>query len=214
MTNQLLAQKFLLILSLCFSFNILAGDNTQLFRAIENNNRSAVTKYLEQGMSPNALNLQGYTPLMMAIRNESLPMAELFLEAGADAKLRNKYNETAIMLASYHGQTEIVKELYVHGAAIDHTGWNPLLYAATNGHDETINLLLVMGADINAASDNGATALMMAVRGYHPKTVQLLLDEGADPDVQNKAGDTALDWALKRNHQALAKLLKQYSQHE
>jgi len=214
MKNQSFSQKFLLIVSLCFSFNIFAGDNTQLFRAIENNNRSAVTKYLEQGISPNVFSRHGYTPLMMAIRNESLPMAELFLEAGADAKIRNKYDETAIMLASYHGQTEIVKKLYVHGAAIDHAGWNPLLYAATNGHDETINLLLTMGADINAAADNGTTALMMAVRGHHPKTVQLLLDEGADPDAQNKAGDTALDWALKRNHQALAKLLKEHSQNE
>ncbi len=200
--------------SLFFSCNVLAEDNFQLFRAIESNNRSTVSKYLEQGISPDVLSRQGYTPLMMAIRNESLPMVELFLEAGADAKIRNKYDETAIMLASYHGQTEIVKKLYVHGAAIDHEGWNPLLYAATNGHNETIALLLTMGADVNATADSGATALMMAVRGYHPKTVQLLLDEGADPGARNKAGDTALDWALKRNHQALAKLIKQHSQHE
>lgn len=203
-----------LFLMLCFSFNAIAGDINKLFRAIENNNRSTVTKYLEQGINPNTLDRHGYTPLMMAIRNESLPMAELILGAGADTKIRNQYNETAIMLASYHGQTEIVKQLYLHGAAIDHAGWNPLLYAATNGHYETIRFLLSMGADINAAADNGTTALMMAVRGHHPKTVRLLLEKGANPDIQNDAGDTALDWALKRNHQALAKLLKQHGQHE
>ena len=213
MNKQSFSQKFLLILGLCFSFNIYSGDNDQLFRAIENNNRSTVAKYLEQGISPNTLNRHGYTPLMMAIRNESLPMAELFLQAGADTKIRNKYDETAIMLASYHGQTEIVKQLYVHGAAIDHAGWSPLLYAATNGHQETVALLLSMGADVNATADNGTTALMMAVRGHYPKTVQLLLDHGAKPDAQNDAGDTALDWALKRNHQALAKLLKQHIKH-
>ena len=211
MIKQLHLWIFLL---LCLTFNAVAEDTYKLFRAIENNNRSTVTKFFKQGVSPNALNQHGYTPLMMAIRNESLPMAELILSAGADAKIRNKYNETAIMLASYHGQTEIVKQLYVHGAAIDHAGWNPLLYAATSGHHETITFLLSMGADINAVADNGTTALMMAVRGYHPKSVQLLLEKGANPDVQNDAGDTALDWALNRNHQVLAKLLKQHSQHE
>lgn len=109
-------------LLLCLAFNAVAGDIHKLFRAIENNNLSTVTKYLEQGVNPNALNRNGYTPLMMAIRNESLPMAELILGAGADAKIRNKYNETAMMLASFHGQTEIVKQLYMHGAVIDHAG--------------------------------------------------------------------------------------------
>lgn len=49
--------------------------------------------------------------------------------------LRNRYGETAIMLASYDGLYNIVEKFYVKGAEIRCDGWNPLLYAAaTNGY--------------------------------------------------------------------------------
>lgn len=147
---------------------------------------------------------------MVAAQTSNLKLAQSLIDAGANLNIRNKFGETAIMLASYQGQTEMVKQLYLKGAEINHGGWNPLLYAASGGHVETIRLLLNAEVDINSTSDNGTTALMMAVRGNHSDAVSLLLHNGADPSIKNEQGDNALNWAEKRDHQAIVKLLKSH----
>ena len=145
---------------------------------------------------------------MVAAKTGNLKLAQFLIDAGAKLNIRNRLGETAIMLASYQGQTEMVKQFYIKGAEINHSGWNPLLYAASGGHVDTIRLLLNAEADMNATSDNGTTALMMAVRGNHLDAVALLLHNGSDPGIKNEQGDNALNWAEKRDHQDIAKLLK------
>ena len=191
-------------------FNGLAGIQDDFFRAVDKGQVSQLSKLLKKGANPDIPNTEGYTPLMMAARTSHLELAQLLIEAGADLNIRNKYGETAIMLASYHGQTEMVRQLYVKGAEINHKGWNPLLYAASGGHSDTIRLLLTAEANINSTSDNGTTALMMAVRGNHFDAVSLLLNSGADPDIKNEHGDNALNWAEKRNYPNIVKLLKSH----
>jgi ankyrin repeat protein len=70
-----------------------------------------------------------------------------------------------------------------------------LHYAAANGNDDIVKLLLDHDAYIDAGSPNGTTPLMMASRGGHVSTVKLLLDSGADLNVKNQLGLTALDFA-------------------
>jgi ankyrin repeat protein len=112
------------------------------------------------------------------------------------------------MLASYNGLYDIVEKLYVKGAEIKHDGWNPLLYAATNGHTRIIQLLLDGGVPVNSASPNGTTPLMMAARGNHTDAVNVLLKNGADPNLRNDSGKTAVAFALGRNHSQAAELLR------
>ena len=145
---------------------------------------------------------------MIAVRHKNIPLVDLLINAGAKLNLRNRYGETAIMLASYKGLGDIVEKLYVKGAEINHKGWNPLLYAATGGHAKIIQLLLDGGVRINSTSDNGTTALMMAARGNHPEAVKVLLKNGADPNIRNEGGGTALQWALAKNREEVAELLK------
>lgn len=195
---------------LFFSLDASADIQKDLIWAIEKGNLHDVSKLLKKGADPDTPNQQGYTPLMMAAQTQNPKLANLLIDAGADVHIRNQYGETAIMLASYHGQTEMVRQFYVKGAEINHSGWNPLLYAATGGHLDTIRLLLSGGADINATSDNGTTALMMAVRGNHLNAVTLLLNLGADPTIKNEHGDNALAWAQKRDHHDIVKFLQNH----
>jgi len=58
-----------------------------------------------------------------------------------------------------------------------------LRIAAENGNVEMIELLLDIGASINAVDNSGATALRLASRLGRVKAVQYLLRRGADPDV-------------------------------
>ena len=52
--------------------------------------------------------------------------------------------------------------------------------------------LLAKGADVNAKSDKGATALMAASKIGHGKVVQAVLAEGADVMAKSNEGRTAL----------------------
>jgi ankyrin repeat protein len=113
-----------------------------------------------------------------------------------------------MMLAALNGHVGIAKALRVKGAGVDGSGWTPLIYAATGGHDDIVRWLLGEGADVNAASPNGTTALMMAVRENRYSTAILLIARGANVNHRNENGASALDWAKRANDQAMIERLK------
>lgn len=67
-----------------------------------------------------------------------------------------------------------------------------LLDEALDGNTQQVRLALENGADVNAAQDEGRTALMMAAFNGHGKIVELLLDRGAKVDSRDILGRTAL----------------------
>jgi ankyrin repeat protein len=198
----------ILAVNLCLLPPAVAGVYEDLRWAAEDNNTGDVAKLLARGADPNTPDEQGNTLLMIAIRHKNAELADLLIKAGARLNLRNRYGETAIMLASLHGLRDIVEKLYIKGAEIKHTGWNPLIYAATGGHPQIIQLLVEGGVPIDSTSENGTTALMMAARGNHLEAARVLLKNGANPNLKNDWGKTALEWALNKNYKEVAELLK------
>ena len=67
-------------------------------------------------------------------------------------------------------------------------GSTPLHWAATGGHKDVVMLLLANGAEVNARSDNGDTALHNA--RDHEQVAELLLAHGAEVDAKNNEGKT------------------------
>ena len=72
----------------------------------------------------------------------------------------------------------------VHAAADD----PPLVAAAEAGDTGAVRNLLAAGADVDAASVDGATALHWAVHRDLPALVRLLVDSGADVSATNRYG--------------------------
>ncbi|KAM6034187.1 LOW QUALITY PROTEIN: NAD-capped RNA hydrolase NUDT12 [Chlamydotis macqueenii] len=60
---------------------------------------------------------------------------------------------------------------------------------------------------VNAAADNGWTALMYGARNGHLEVVQILLEEGCDRSIVNKSRQTALDIAKFWGYRHIANLL-------
>ncbi|XP_061874451.1 NAD-capped RNA hydrolase NUDT12 isoform X2 [Colius striatus] len=60
---------------------------------------------------------------------------------------------------------------------------------------------------VNAATDNGWTALMYGARNGHLEVVQVLLEEGCDRSIVNKSRQTALDIAKFWGYKHIANLL-------
>ena len=71
-----------------------------------------------------------------------------------------------------------------HAAADD----PPLVAAAEAGDEGAVRRLLAAGADVDAASVDGATALHWAVHRDLPELVRLLVDAGGDVSVSNRYG--------------------------
>jgi ankyrin repeat protein len=90
----------------------------------------------------------------------------------------------ALVYASQAGKAPVVRTLLAAGADPNargaHRGEKPLLVAASNGHIEAVRALLEGGADVDAESRNGATALGVAVLGSYTDVIELLLSAGAD----------------------------------
>jgi ankyrin repeat protein len=175
-----------------------ASSLDSLVKAVKFDDVSAVQKALAHGADPNATDDQGMPLIVLAAREKSDKVAKaLMANAKTDVEKLDAAGENAMMLAALNGDTALVKALIDKGAEVNKKGWAPLHYAAANGHDDIVQLLLDHSAYIDAGSPNGTTPLMMAARGNHLSTVKVLLDAGADSHVKNQIGMTALDFAKR-----------------
>ena len=70
--------------------------------------------------------------------------------------------------------------------------------AARVGYTDAVDLLLQLGARVDATNKMGETALIMAVQQRQLDSVKLLLAKGADPDKKDAAaGYSARDYAKR-----------------
>ncbi|RYP62481.1 hypothetical protein DL771_009725 [Monosporascus sp. 5C6A] len=119
---------------------------------------------------------------------------------------------TGLHLAAYFGVKKAVEALLhknVDADSKDNYGRTPLLWAAENGHEAIIKLLLDTGeVDADTKDHSSRTPLWWAVENGNKAIVKLLLDTGkVDADAKNKYGETPLLWAAARGHKAIVKLL-------
>ena len=82
-----------------------------------------------------------------------------------------------------------------------------LIRAAADGDVGAVRDQLGAGADINARTPAGQTALIRAAFFGHADVVRLLLEAGADVRVRDTLGLTAAEWAARKGHDDLARLL-------
>ena len=88
-------------------------------------------------------------------------------------------------------------------------GLTPLAWAAGNGYDAIVNLLLTkdnVDTDLKG-SQYDQTPLSWAAKNGHKDMVELLLKTGkVDADSKSKSGRTPLWWAAVMGHEAVVKL--------
>jgi len=106
---------------------------------------------------------------------------------------------------------EIVNEFLQAGMDVnsrDDFGTPMLNIACRNDNFEFVKMLLDLGADLNAISeDRGYTAVMDAVWRGNEKITKYLISKGADLNTINKEGQCNLVLAVGANRESLVKLL-------
>jgi uncharacterized protein len=146
-----------------------------------NPNAQLLTPTLARAHTPGESTLaEGSTPLMRAAKNGDAAAMHLLLDHGADPSLAQKNHTTALMLAAGLGRGQGV-------FAKDYATEKELL--------EAVKVLVERGVDVNAANDNGQTAMHFAVRASDD-IVRYLAAHGAGLDIKDKRGHTPIDVAM------------------
>lgn len=86
----------------------------------------------------------------------------------------------------------------------------PLIQAAMEGKQTEVEKLIAEGADLNAKTPGGLTALHWAVIRGHFGIVKTLVEKKADLTVKTPSGMTPLDEALVRGRLNVVKLLDEH----
>jgi ankyrin repeat protein len=143
---------------------------------------------------------EGSTPFMRAAKSGDVTVMRLLLAAGADPKLTQPNQATALMLAAGLGWRD----------------GSPAAPAYDQGSEEdaieAIKLCMQAGIDINATTNAGETALHAAISGRGAESiVRFLVDSGASLSAKNKQGRTPLDVAVasRRERGEIVAYLKQ-----
>ena len=106
-----------------------------------------------------------------AIKRGDVRVIHDLLGRGADVDARDRYGQTALMLAAHAGHREVVETLIAHRANLNITakfGLSALMLALVAGHAEIARVLAKAGADLSlrgtgAPGFAGKTAYDLAV---------------------------------------------------
>ncbi|XP_054550111.1 ankyrin repeat domain-containing protein 29 isoform X3 [Talpa occidentalis] len=146
-----------------------------------------------------------------AARRGNLALLRLLLNSGrVDVDCRDSNGTTLLMVASYAGHIDCVRELVLQGADINlqrESGTTALFFAAQQGHNDVVRFLFEFGASTEFRTKDGGTALLAASQYGHMRVVETLLKHGANIHDQLYDGATALFLAAQGGYLDVIRLL-------
>ena len=174
---------------------------------------SPLLQALYEGRREDALLLRdsaGPLTLFEAAALGDIARVEQLVEADRAAPgARSPDGFTALHLAAFFGQPQVVRSLLAHGADPSPVAENPMrvtpLHSAAAARDaEAVRALLDAGADPDARQQRGITALHAAAMHGDREIVALLRGAGADPALADDDGTTAAGYARRGGFDDLA----------
>jgi uncharacterized protein len=160
-------------------------DQLDVFEAAAANDAAQLEALLDRDRSlANAFAADGFQPLGLAAFFGGKEAVSILLEHGADP---NTFSRNEMHVAPLHSAV------------------------ADEGQQETAELLIRAGADVNARQRHDWTPLHGAAHAGSVVLVRMMLERGADPKLRNREGKTALDIARERGHEQVARILEERS---
>jgi ankyrin repeat protein len=129
---------------------------------------------------------------------------DTLLKAGA------KWTDSDLAVAAEGCYPQVIEAMLKSGANPNATrnGRPALLMTMFSDCGDGARLLMSAGADVNAKSSDGRTALMQAAGDGRAALVQLLLEKGADLEATDTAGRTAWMYAAMGNQIEVVEMFK------
>ena len=194
------------------AFGCSRSPEERLKAAAAGGDAKTISALLKKGARVDAVDEDGWTPLLWAASSGGPESIEALLDGGASiGAVTRKEREAALTLASKWNQAATVQALLKRGASIearDDISWTALMWASLQGRADVVAVLLDAGASFQAVDADGNTPLMLAASRGRADVVRILLAHGANPHARNAAGDTAATLAAAAGHADVAALVK------
>ncbi|KAM3142490.1 hypothetical protein pb186bvf_005392 [Paramecium bursaria] len=164
----------------------LLQDKLQMKEQFDNARLSQTASFIQQEqfqglLDINAKALDDWTALHYAVNNRNIEIAQILLEAGADANSPTKMGTTPLHLACLRHCIELVQLLIQYKVDIncyDSQRNTPLHMAAESGDEDILDFLLKNGA--NANQKNQKQCIPLDVTGY--STIRTILKKYSQSD--------------------------------
>jgi len=166
-----------------------ARDNTLLYLAAGSDDTTLVSMLLHYGFRPNDTVFSGDYPLNQALAFRCFNTLKMLVDHGADVNV----GLPGSFFPSYRGIPALSQ-------------------AAFEDDEASFFYLLDHGANVNAKSSTGYTALMyvQTAETDHPSMTKALLAHGASIMEKTPAGDDAISLASKKGNTQSLQILKQH----
>ncbi len=165
-----------------------SDGRTAAMIAAYNNDVETAKVLIKAGADVNIQDNMQNNPFLYAGAEGYVEILKLTIEAGADPAIINRYGGTALIPASEHGHIDAIKELLtktdIDVNHVNDLGWTALLEAIilNDGNvkqQQTVQLLIDHGADVNIPDDNNVTPLQHAREKGFKEIERILLTAGA-----------------------------------
>ena len=192
--------------------HIICMDRSGNFGLVKYLLQLAKDKTLSEDRLPetSATNLQGCTPLMLAISCRNTEIASLLIQADVDLEVHDKQHLSALHHAVKQGSDVLVLDLLESGASVNSGKKNvstPLHEAIRNNDYTIVGILLEHNANVYCKTVLKETPLHLAVQSQGEELVECFLNLGVDINAKTKDGETALMIAAAQDNCDICELL-------
>ncbi|OHS96402.1 ankyrin repeat protein [Tritrichomonas foetus] len=179
-------------------------SRTPLTQAIQNSDIDCIKLILENTNMMRA-DMKNYSPLMKAISSYAFDAVPLLVEHGVDVAYQTPEGRSALFIACFMKQENIVRYLIDHGASVTQRGQlgqYPVHWAAATDNVNILKMILEAGADPNVVDDNkrppSFSALCSPNNSY--EILKILFEHGVNPNaIDMKTKSTILVSLLMNN---------------
>jgi len=183
------------------------ASRAQLYRQKLGKLAKEIRRRIKAGESLDVEDNKGHSLLHQAVVVKDLASVTLLLEHGFDSNVTHPKDGTPLHIAADRGATQIAALLLKHGARTDLRDY----LGATPLHDATLDIckmLLDVGADVDALSNEQATPLHWACTLGKAKIARLLVERGANVRIRNDDSyEPAMECLLRGDDPELLRFL-------
>ncbi|XP_018399546.1 PREDICTED: ankyrin repeat and death domain-containing protein 1A-like isoform X2 [Cyphomyrmex costatus] len=175
-----------------------------LHMAAQHGHRDAVKMLINAGANVSAVNKKQHTLLMCGARGSNVAVVEYLAEAveSLNGEATDSTGATALHHAAITGHPAVITALAnIPRIVLDTTdkkGQTSLHCACAKEHLDAVEVLIGLGANVDAQDNDGNTPLHVATRTRHTGIAQLLLKAGANTELIDAEGFTPLHVAASQ----------------